>query len=70
MTKTYLHWSREREPYRCPICNDTTVLLIVPNIWHDVDFSDQEYEIAEEITGHYCQTCRRLISLTINQEEK
>lgn len=77
---THFTWSVERDSAKCPFCNDATVLVCAGAEW-GVDeesaievFGEGEYEdslqygvsISEEITGHYCKACCKLVSLSLN----
>lgn len=68
MKDTHITWSIENSD-RCPVCAGPTVLVTAPSGWV-VDGQDEEEgemaEVVEEITGHYCRECRRLVSLSLN----
>jgi len=75
---THLTWSIERGHF-CPSCGTPPVLISAPSEWH-ADSEQPEYEAAtgdttvadnyvtvdEEITGHWCPKCCRLLSLSLN----
>jgi len=75
--KTHLNWSIEKNG-KCPKCRKPTVLVIA-RMWC-ADSEQPEYEkatadktlagelvnIEEEVTGHWCPKCQRLLSLCLN----
>ena len=78
--RTHLTWSIEHPRGECPFCGDKTVLLIAPGLWdaHEeaaiekvgeerfqAEFSDG-LMVHDEISGHYCGTCEKLVSLSMN----
>lgn len=76
-TQLHLTWSAESPRGKCPHCNSTTLLAIAPRCW-DIDCDSaaaagREYafyegvEIDAEITGHWCDECRLLVSVSVNQ---
>ena len=66
----HLTWSDECVD-KCPLCGGPTKLIVNSNAWH-TDYESDPYEsevhTAEELTGHYCQKCARLCSLSLNAE--
>lgn len=77
--RTHFTWSIEHPRGVCPFCGEKTVLVIASKLW-EVDeesaretVGDDEYEqlqdgltIDDEIVGHFCNTCDRLTSLSLN----
>jgi Zn ribbon nucleic-acid-binding protein len=66
MEKTHLTWSIERGG-KCPTCNGATRLVIAPRHWRDAD-EDEEHELYDEVSGHFCPSCHTLVSLSLNTE--
>lgn len=68
---THITWSIEKDG-RCPKCNSRTVLVVAPEWWQvdpdseNAELADDEYNVVEEITGHYCPSCGDLVSLSFN----
>lgn len=62
--RTHITWSIEKDN-KCPVCGDAPRLIVAPPHWRDANDSD-DYEIDEEVSGHFCPTCRLLISLSLN----
>lgn len=69
--QTHVTWSIERDG-RCPSCRVVTILVSAPSLW---SVPDQERtpkplpdvaDVHEEITGHWCPKCERLVSLSLN----
>lgn len=65
---THLTWSIEVGDSRCPECNDETILIVAPSQWYTADGEADPVEVYEEVTGHYCQKCGKLVSLSLNTE--
>jgi hypothetical protein len=70
---TWSTWSAETGPESCPTCNGPTVLVMPYPMWdvRDEDgepIENDEVEIAEEVSGHYCRVCRKLTSLSLNAQ--
>lgn len=80
MVRTHFTWSIEHPRGECPFCGDKTVLIIAPGLW-DVDeestietVGEDRYDnelidgvtVHEELTGHYCPKCDKLVSLSLN----
>lgn len=70
--RTHFTWSVEAPGNRCPTCSTETVLVISDCEWK-VDYENPRaeelggsVEIHEEITGHYCPDCQKLVSLSLN----
>jgi hypothetical protein len=79
--RSHITWSIEHPIGECPFCGDKTVLLVAPGLW-DADeeaaieaIGEDRYEegykydgvmIHEELTGHYCGTCEKLTSMSLN----
>ncbi len=65
----HLTWSEERKDGVCPFCGARLVLLVAPPQWVNanlMDGSDPMYGLDEEVSGHYCPECCRLLSLSLN----
>lgn len=74
--KTHFTWSVERNDGKCPSCRRVTILVCAPLTWSVPE--DQEatnrtavplpdyVEVNEEVTGHWCRACNRLVSLSLN----
>lgn len=67
--RTHFTWSIEVGREKCPTCDRKTILVIAPTYWR----ADQEdcpeeddIEVHDEVTGHYCESCERLVSLSLN----
>lgn len=71
--KTSLHWSIEGPNNTCPTCGDTAV-PIVAKVWDCCEDDDDSFpdglEVNEEIAGHYCPVCRKLVSLSFISGEQ
>lgn len=72
MPRTHFTWSIEGPRGLCSECNGETALVIADGEWK-VDYESPlcdslggYAEIREEITGHYCPNCRKLVSLSLN----
>jgi len=78
--RTHFTWSIEHPTGECPFCGDKTVLVVAPGLWeadqessveqvgeerYEKEFSDGVM-VHDEITGHFCGTCERLVSLSLN----
>lgn len=74
--RTHVTWSID-EANRCPSCGEKTALIIAPPYWRtDSEAFEsgerapknfpEEVEVHDEITGHYCMECERLVSLSLN----
>jgi ribosomal protein S27AE len=79
--RTHFTWSVEHPRGECPFCGDKTMLLVAPGFW-DADeeaaieaIGEQRFEeeykydgvaIHDELTGHYCGKCEKLVSLSLN----
>lgn len=66
MNGTHITWSVENAGH-CPTCGSETVLVIAPASWQ-IDGEDEIAEICDEISGHYCKACSKLVSLSLNTE--
>ena len=80
--RTHLVWSIEGPNNTCPQCGNTTVLVIAPEHWIVNEDSalaavgEKRYEnefaegvsVYDELTGHYCGRCERLVSLHLNTQ--
>lgn len=73
MKTHHVTWSIE-EGGRCPQCGGATVLVVAPEEW-GIDEEDREGEdcvdiatVYDEVSGHYCKTCERLVSLSLNTD--
>lgn len=76
--RTHFTWSIEHPRGECPFCGDKTVLLVAPGLWDAVEDSEgmteERYQeefydgvtIHDELTGHYCGKCEKLVSLSLN----
>lgn len=63
--QTHLTWSIEKREL-CPFCGGATK-LITADLWHiDEEDGGDSVELHEEVTGHYCAPCHRLVALTLN----
>ena len=69
MDRTHITWSIERND-ACPTCGSPTVLVSAPTEWaiDEEDRTADSYavEVSEEVTGHYCLACCKLVSLSLN----
>ena len=72
--KTHLTWSMEHNG-NCPTCGSVPILVVAFGEMKIADSDNQNdaYEeeggtvgIEEEISGHYCRSCRKLTSLSLN----
>jgi hypothetical protein len=64
-----LTWSVGTEEGTCPKCDARTVLVVAPDMWRMVDEdagADPGVSIYDEVSGHACPKCNRLISLSFN----
>lgn len=75
--RTHMTWSIEQSPGRCPICGSETILILPSIHWIPAEGDagtaqqeaynrDQEIEVPEEISGHWCEKCDMLCSLSLN----
>ena len=72
--RSHFTWSIEHPIGECPFCGEKTVLLVAPGLWDAVgeaaiEAIGKEYDgvqIHEELTGHYCVTCEKLTSVSLN----
>jgi wobble nucleotide-excising tRNase len=68
---THITWSVENNG-KCPTCDSETILVVAPEGWQahfderHTDQDDDWAEVVDEVSGHYCRTCRRLVSLSLN----
>lgn len=66
---THFTWSIERSEH-CPKCLGEVVLVVSKGGWFIYDSkgeaTDDEAEIDEEVTGHWCPECLLLTSLSLN----
>jgi hypothetical protein len=65
MENTHITWSIERGG-RCPKCGGEPRLVVAPPNWSAADAGDTDYEIEDEVSGHYCPACSILVSLSLN----
>jgi len=78
--RTHFTWSIEHPTGECPFCGDKTVLVVAPGLW-DADgeaaieaVGEKRYEsefrdgitVEDELTGHFCGSCQKLVSLSLN----
>jgi ribosomal protein L37AE/L43A len=78
--RTHFTWSIEHPTGECPFCGDKTVLVVASGLWeadeetaveavgrdrYDDEFTDG-VTVHDELLGHYCGTCERLVSLSLN----
>ena len=68
-----LTWNEHAKRGECPGCDGVTVLVVAPITW-EVDEESVlagEYpdgiEVNAEVTGHWCDECQRLVSISVNQ---
>jgi|SRR6478736_506862 len=62
-------WSvAKKQNGRCPTCNGETALVIAP-AWWTFSIVDGEAHVHEEITGHWCSACERLVSLSLHTDD-
>lgn len=66
--RTHLNWSLETVDGECPVCNAKTVLVIAQARWDNSDDDDEYVQVEDELTGHYCRECQRLVALALNTE--
>ena len=78
--RTHLTWSIEHPTGECPFCGDKTVLVIASSLWTADEeaaieaVGHERYEnelrdgvsVEDELTGHFCQSCSKLVSLSLN----
>ena len=70
-TRTHPTWSLEYGDGKCPRCASATVLVTPFSSWN-VDCEDLSddvddcVEVHDEVSGHYCTKCERLVSLSLN----
>lgn len=60
----HLTWSIERGDC-CPFCGGATVLVSAPTVWQ-VQEGEGVVDVDEEVSGHYCRACTKLVSLSLN----
>lgn len=80
--KTHVTWSIEAPNGKCPYCGDDVVLVVCDG-WqtdresaietvgqerYEADFEDFVIDPTDEVTGHYCGICNRLVSLSLNTQ--
>jgi hypothetical protein len=76
-TKTHFTWSIESPRDTCPVCDGKTVLITFPPSVepHEGDDNAEAFEAAgggdwielrEEVSGHFCPECHKLVSLSLN----
>jgi len=67
---THVTWSIESHDGKCLYCGGDTVLICSPQHWSAYEDEEQAFpdgiELREEITGHYCDKCGKLTSLSLN----
>ena len=61
---THVTWSREASD-RCPDCGTEPVLIVADAEWN-VDGVREYVCPREEVTAHYCLTCGKITSLSLN----
>lgn len=67
--RTHFTWCLEQCDQCCPTCKSKTVLVSPGLYWHvdyEADPEENEVELREEITGHFCLKCLKLTSLSLN----
>ena len=76
--KTHLTWSVEKPCGQCPTCESETILVVAFGEMKIAEGDEgtpqnETYEemggtlsVEEEISGHYCMTCCKLTSLSLN----
>lgn len=69
--RTHLTWSIEQND-RCPHCGGGTVLVCAPLEWTiDAENRTEDsyfVDVNDEISGHYCRACSKLVSLSLNTD--
>lgn len=73
-------WSIESPRGKCPVCGDTTVVVMSGGLWfpaadaaieqvglerYEAEFSEP-VSVFDEVVGNFCGTCQRLTSLSFN----
>lgn len=69
--KTHLTWSVELHDGTCRDCGSSTLLVMPFLEWKVNDPGDDDadtVEIGDEVSGHFCPKCRKLVSLSLNTE--
>jgi len=69
MSKTHITWSTEEHEGKCPECETATVLVVALAVWKLYDEEgecDDTVTVNEEVSGHWCPECERLVSLSLN----
>lgn len=82
MSVNHITWSIEKGDGLCPVCGEKTVLVIAGNTWDvdSEPYGDEDdknvvgdrfidgVEVGDdaEVTGHWCPTCNKLCSLSLN----
>ncbi len=76
--RTHFTWSIETPGGKCPMCDGKTVLVTFPgNVEpHEGDDNAEAFaaagggddwiELHEEVSGHFCPACHKLVSLSLN----
>lgn len=68
---SHLNWSIEKAG-KCPDCGAKPILIVAFGHMRIVDEDDQSrldsetIEVDEEISGHLCIACSKLVSLSLN----
>ena len=69
--RTHFTWSIEPHSGQCPFCSGKTILMIAPCVWDaDYETSGDKYidgvQVSDELTGNFCPTCDKLVSVSLN----
>lgn len=66
--RNHLTWSVEEPDGKCGTCGEKTILLISPG-WWTRDGKGEDFQVSDEVSGHYCRNCERLRSLSLNTQQ-
>lgn len=67
--KTHLTWSIEQAG-KCPTCGGEPLLVCPSSSWTELETGEEEVidVSGNEVSGHFCTTCNKLISLSLNTD--
>lgn len=78
--RTHVTWSIETPDGKCPFCRTETLFVVCRGCWETVEdqvdhagnpilippaFRDG-VEVHDEVSGHWCGKCEKLVSLSLN----
>lgn len=75
--RSHLTWSIGGSSGKCPYCDVATVLVTPLSTWEPHESDDNAElvdslcdgcEVVDEVSGTWCPTCNRLVSLSLNTE--